>query len=96
MERSTAPGSSCRRNETMEEIVEMLGWIRPALQLLPLRRDTLLVEELALDSLEGLQLCAMVEARYGRCLNWDRPLATLGDLLDYLMEEGIAIEEVGM
>ncbi len=77
----------------MEEIVEMLGWIRPSLILLPMHRDTGLQEELALDSLEGLQLCAMVEARYGRRLGWEKPIATLGELLDYLKAEGIVLEE---
>lgn len=76
----------------MEELREMLGWLKPETAHTTLTRQTRLMEDLGLSACDGLGLVAMLEARYGRTLGWEMPIATLGDLMDYLASQGIGAE----
>lgn len=76
----------------MEELREMLIWLRPETAGTPISRQTRLTEDLQLTACDILGLVAMIEARCGRTLGWERELATLGDLLDYLASQGIGAE----
>lgn len=75
----------------MDELRDMLLWLRPDGKFSEITDDTPLMEEL--DSCEGLALVAMVEARFGRTFGWEKQLHTVGDLLAYLQEYGIEMEE---
>lgn len=76
----------------MEELREMLIWLKPDAVHTAFTRQTRLAEDLRLTACDGLGLVAMIEARYGRTLGWEQELATLGDLLDYLASQGIGAE----
>lgn len=76
----------------MEELREMLIWLKPDIAHTALSRQTRLTEDLRLSACDGLGLVAMIEARYGRILGWEQELATLGDLLDYLAARGIGAD----
>jgi len=78
---------------TMEELRELLAYVKPELVLMPLNRQTYLMEELQLTDFDALVLVALIEARNGRIFGWEKPLETLGDLLDYLTAQGIEMEE---
>lgn len=77
----------------MDELREMLLWIRPDGDFADTTRETLLMEDLELDACEGLGLVAMIEARCGRTFGWEAELLSVGDLLDYLSGYGIEMEE---
>lgn len=78
----------------MDCFQEMLEWLRPDGHFDWVRKETRLLEDLQLTSCEMLGLVAMVESFTGRMLCWEVELLTVGDLLDYLARQGIAIEEV--
>lgn len=78
----------------MDSLLELLGWLRPDGQVDGVTEETRLQEDLQLTSCEMLGLVAMVESFTGRMLRWEAKLLTVGDLLDYLALQGIAIEEV--
>ena len=76
----------------MDEIREMLMWIRPGGNFTGLTPETRLMEDLGLSSCEGLGLAAMIEARCGRIFGWEAELHSLGDLLAYLARQGIELQ----
>ncbi len=77
----------------MEELREMFIWLKPDAVHTAFIRQTRLAEDLRLTACDGLGLVAMIEARYGRTLGWEKELATLGDLLDYLASQGIGADD---
>lgn len=77
----------------MEELRELLVYVRPGLNVAPLGRQTHLMKDLELTACEAMVLVALIEARSGRTFGWEMPLDTLGDLLDYLTAQGIEMEE---
>lgn len=76
----------------MEEMRELLIWLKPETAHIIMTRQTRLTEDLRLTAEDGLGLVAMIEARHGRILGWEKELATLGDLLDYLASQGIGAD----
>lgn len=78
---------------TMEELRELLAYVKPELVLMPMNRHMCLMDDLQLTDCDALVLVALIEARSGRVLGWERPLETLGDLLDYLASQGVEMEE---
>lgn len=78
---------------TMEELRELLAYVKPELVLMPMNRQMCLMDDLQLTDCDALVLVALIEARSGRVLGWERPLETLGDLLDYLASQGVEMEE---
>lgn len=77
----------------MEELREMLIWLKPDTVHTAFTRRTRLEEDLRLTAEDGLGLVAMLEARHGRRLGWEKELSTLGDLLDYLAAQGIGADD---
>lgn len=78
---------------TMEELRELLAYVKPELVLMPLNRQMHLMDDLELTDCDALVLVALIEARSGRILGWEKPLETLGDMLDYLASQGVEMEE---
>ncbi len=79
----------------METILDMLEWLRPGADFSEVNRETRLMEDLRLTAEDGLALAAMVEALSGRTYGWEHPLNTLGDLLDYLLAQGMELNKEG-
>ena len=77
----------------MEELRELLEWLRPGEDFAQIDRHTRLMEDLQLSSCDGLALVAMIEAHYSRTFAWERELCTVGDLLDDLAAQGVDMEE---
>ena len=73
----------------MDDIFDMLMALRPGCDFSNVTRATRLMEDLRLTAEDGLALVAMLEALNGRIYGWEQPLATLGDLEDYLRSQGM-------
>lgn len=81
------------QKNSMDDIRDILRWLRPELDAAQVKGSTRFVEDLQMTSLDGLSLVAMVEARYGRTFDWDIELNTIADLLGYLTRQGIEMED---
>ncbi len=76
----------------MNHIRDILGWLRPELDVAQLEANIRFEEDLHFTSLDGLGLVAMVESLCGRTFSWDTKLSTVADLLDYLSAQGVEME----
>ena len=61
----------------MEELREMLIWLRPDIAHTAFTRQTRLTEDLQLSACDGLGLVAMIEARYGRISRFNQAFPLL-------------------
>lgn len=68
----------------MDDIRDMLMWLRPGSDFSGVTPETRLMEDLRLTAEDGLALVAMIEALSGRTYGWECDLTTIGDLLAYL------------
>lgn len=69
---------------SFERIIKVFDIVAPDVDSANITRDTLLKEELGLDSLRMLQMAIMLEDEFNVQLKLDRKLTTVNDVIEWI------------
>lgn len=72
--------------EIISGLKEVIAKVKPGVDTTSITKDTLLVEDLAIDSLSLLMLSLATEQKFGMQFGMQINFRTVGDVVDYIVK----------